>query len=243
MAIKDQAPVAPSSAVVKVLETYRETGLGGGSIDTTVLARLSLGDEIARRVAQALRILDLIDDQGKPTNNLIAFKQASSSEYKQVLAAQLYDVYAPVFAVLGKDLAGKTNSQIEDAFRTFRPESLRKRMVTLFLGLCDYTGIITALPRGKPGPKKGAPRKATPKPRDGSTPNLSPFSSFPPPPPQRDGEVFAVKIGEVGTVTMIVNVRWLELPDETLLALRKVTADLRSLGADESPADQEVSAS
>jgi hypothetical protein len=162
MAIGDQAPYAPTDAVVRVLETYRDTGLGGGPINNTVLARMGMGDEICRRVLMSLRLLDLIDDEGKATTNLLAFKQATSEKYKEVLADQLYDVYAPVFAVTGTDLNSRTTAQVEDAFRTFKPDSLRKRMVTLFLGLCQYVGIMNEPAKAKPGPKSGgAARKTT----------------------------------------------------------------------------------
>ena len=162
MAITTVAPVAPTGMVTKVLDTYRETGLGGGPITPELLVRMSMGDEIARRVLQTLRLLDYIDDDGNPTKSFLAFKQASTASYKQLFADQLYDIYAPVFAVTGKNLAGKTVTDVEDAFRRYSPGSLRKRMVTLFLGLCQYAGVAETVPTRKPGPKQpanGAPPK------------------------------------------------------------------------------------
>lgn len=146
MAITEQAPYAPTASVVKALDTYRETGLGGGPITPPLLARLSMGEEIARRVALSLKLLGLIDDDGQATPSLLKFKQAGSSEYKPLLAEILYEVYDPVFAVIGRDPSKKSPHEIEDAFRAFRPDSLRKRMVTLFLGLCEYAEIIEASP-------------------------------------------------------------------------------------------------
>lgn len=219
------------------METFRETGLGGSAVDLPLLGRMGMGDEIARRTISSLRLLGQIDDQGKPTANLMAFKQASSDTYKQVFAEQLFDVYAPVFAVVGGDLAGKTPTQIEDAFRTFKPDSLRKRMVTLFLGLCQFAGIVGEPPKGKPGPKPGG--RLTPKkpPRHRHPPDPDPSTvgfvggvpGPPPPTPKRTGDEIIISFGEAGTVTLIVDVRWLDLPDEKLAAIRKLTADLRSL--------------
>jgi Family of unknown function (DUF5343) len=153
MALTTQAPVAPTQSVTKVLEAFRDTGLGGGPVTVDLIGRMGIGDEVARRVVQSLRLLGLIDKDGQATENLTAFRHAPSGEYKQLLAEQLYDVYAPVFAVTGKNLAAKTPNEVEDAFRRFQPASLRKRMVTLFLGLCQYAGIVETVPARKPGPK------------------------------------------------------------------------------------------
>jgi Family of unknown function (DUF5343) len=179
VAITDQAPFAPTDGVVSVLDKYRETGLGGSKITPELLQRLSIGESIAPRVVTALELLDLIDDEGRPTENFVQFKQASQDAYRDVFAQILYDAYEPVFAVTGRDLTGKAPDEIEDAFRTFRPDSLRKRMVSLFLGLGAYAGIIDEAPGRRRGPKPGgsraprpvstAPRKAVTTPRGGGS--------------------------------------------------------------------------
>lgn len=182
MAITTVAPVAPTDGVVKVLDTFRDTGLGGGAITTEILGRLGMGVEIARRVLQTLRLLDYLEEDGQPTPEFIAFRQAGTAEYRQVLADHLFETYAPVFAITGKNLEDKTSTEIEDAFRSYSPASLRKRMVTLFLGLCQYAGIAENVPTRKPGPKgersngptaPRSPRPPTPK-RKTSTPVTPP---------------------------------------------------------------------
>lgn len=168
MALTTKAPFGSTGAVVKTLETYRETGFGGATIDSALVGRLGYGAEVARRVVLSLQMLELIDENGAPTEKLQAFKQAPSSEYLQFLADHLIDVYAPVFAILGNNIGSKSNAEVEDAFRPFQPNSLRKRMVALFLGLCGYVGITDQKPRlapprspRAPKPKQEAPQAPT----------------------------------------------------------------------------------
>jgi hypothetical protein len=206
--ITGSAPYAPANGISTVLDTYRDTGLGGSPITTALVTRLSMGDEVARRVVLSLRQLDLIDEEGVPTESLVAFKKAPSDEYRQVFANHLYDVYAAVFAVLGKDFSNKTPAQIEDAFRNFKPDSLRKRMVTCFLGLCQYAGIVDTVPKGQPGPKKSSTtmgiRSAT------SSTYLRPRPVFGPSPRARaskdqgKGDTYTVDLGSGGKVTLTV---------------------------------------
>jgi hypothetical protein len=177
MALTTHAPFASTDPFVKTIETYRETGLGGGSITLAILQRMSMGDEVARRVISTLRMLELIDDDGRPTQNLIDLKHASSAEYKNIFADQLREAYAPVFAVMPNP-GGKTIEQVTDAFRTFKPESLRSRMVTLFLGLCEYTGIVDGSVVRKTTPSKPTNKKPGP-----TRVGLPPKEETPPPPP------------------------------------------------------------
>jgi hypothetical protein len=202
--ITETAPYAPANGITAVLDTYRDTGLGGSPITTTLVTRLSMGDEVARRVVLSLRQLDLIDGEGVPTESLVAFKKAPSDEYLQVFANHLYDVYASVFAVLGKDFSSKTPVQIEDAFRNFKPDSLRKRMVTCFLGLCQYAGIIRDVPKGRPGPKASPSTMGV---RSAPIPTVRPARPAIKAPRVRDagnGETYSVDLGSGGRVTLTV---------------------------------------
>jgi hypothetical protein len=186
-AITDSAPFASTDAVTQVMERYRETGFGGAAITPELLDRMNIGAEVARRVVLTLRTLGLIGDDDKPTKEFIAYKEAPTSEYKQVFAANIYDVYAPVFAVLGQNLDTKTMDQIEDAFRPFKPDSLRKRMVALFVGLCEYAGIVAAAPTRKTGRPAGRQRSASDASMPARKPNIrevaAPRATAPKPPP------------------------------------------------------------
>jgi hypothetical protein len=196
MAIDAHAPYAPFGAVEKVLETYRDTGLGGRAITPELLVSLSVGGSIAPRVVHTLRVLDLIDDNGRATDKLDAFKKAPHDSYHEVLADVVRDAYEPVFALTGMNLNEKTSAQIEDAFRNFKPDSLRPRMVTLFINLCEYVGLMDRPPARTTASRSTEPRQPTSR-------KPSRAISRPPrqePPPVRDS-VFNITDADLATLS------------------------------------------
>ena len=83
---------------------------------------------------------------------------ASEKELTARFEEALRQAYAPIFQV-----AEPTDGyiQVRDAFRTNTPHSQQKRMVTLFLNLCEAAGMITEIPKASsPGP---APVRTKPK--------------------------------------------------------------------------------
>lgn len=151
--ISNTAPYGSANQITKVLSRYRETTLGGGALTPALVSKLQMGDEVARRVILSLKQLELIDDDGMPTEVLRAFEKAPTDQYLSLLASHLYGVYAPIFDVLGRNISNCTMVEIEDQFRSFTPKTLRGRMASCFLGLCKFAGIIDTAPKGTPGPK------------------------------------------------------------------------------------------
>jgi len=134
----ETAPYAPASTVVAIIKRYRDRGL---SVPFTadVLARAGVSKTVIPRTIQALRLLDLIDDDGNPTAQLEALGRTPSGEYKTVLAGIVRSAYAEVFKFA--DPATDTPHHVHDAFRGFNPRGQQLRMVTLFLALCEEAGI------------------------------------------------------------------------------------------------------
>lgn len=146
------APYAPAATVLSFISRYRDHGLRP-PFDTEVLIKAGVTESLAPRTLQALKLLDLVDEEGQPTERLEDLAQARSDEYPERLGELIRAAYADVFAFA--DPAVDEVQRIEDAFRGYTPRGQRNRMVSLFLGLCQEAGIAApAPPRRQSEPKK-----------------------------------------------------------------------------------------
>lgn len=188
--IDKPAPYAPASAILELIKRHRSKGLPS-PVTADVLARAGISNSLIPRTLQALQTLDLIDEEGAPSAILEDIRKVPESSYQQRLAEWLKDAYADALKFV--DLATADETQVRDAFRSYKPIGMQSRMVTLFIGLFAAAGI--ALERQKPPTSRkplsaslnerqgrNAPRmpKATSKPQNGyTTPPLS-NSNLPP---------------------------------------------------------------
>jgi len=134
------APYTSPKAVLDIIERYRNRGFPS-PIDAEVLSRSGVvPDSLIPRTLQALQTLDLIDDQGSPTDTLENLRRVPEPEYKIALANWLKAAYADVFNFV--DPATDDATRIRDAFRSYNPVGQQERMVTLFVGLCIVAGLM-----------------------------------------------------------------------------------------------------
>jgi hypothetical protein len=154
------APYGSPTAVLAVIEHHREKRFRG-PIDHELLERAGISKSLAssQRLLQSLRLLDLTEDDGTPTEALDGLAHAPTEEFEDRLAAVIRSAYAPIF-----DVVEPTDGyqRVRDAFRRNTPHAQQKRMVTMFLNLCEAAGLIEAVPKQSPGPRPAA----APRPRE-----------------------------------------------------------------------------
>jgi hypothetical protein len=183
------APYAPASAVLDLVTRHRNKGLQS-PVDSDVLARSGISDSLIPRTLQALRALDLLTEDGRPSEVLEGIRLAPESEYKQRLTDWLTAAYADALAYV--DPATDDETAIRDAFRKYTPTGQQARMVTLFIGLFTAAGVMPERAKQvparklsdgstiKPSPKLRVVMKAKPMPREQPKPLQTTPSGLPP---------------------------------------------------------------
>jgi hypothetical protein len=132
------APYSRLEPVKKVIERIRARGLPS-PMNSGVLGDLGIAEGNAYQVMQTLKFLKLVDGEGNLTDAYQQLHEASTDEYKPVLAGILRQAYNSIFEIV--DPAKDDTNRINDAFRRFEPKGQRNRMTWLFLGLCRMADL------------------------------------------------------------------------------------------------------
>lgn len=135
-----RAAYAPPSAVTSVIDRARN-GTLPSTIDTDSLQRIGVPESLGPRTLSSLKMLGLVSEDGAAGPALAEFAEANSADYTGIVERWLRSTYSDVFEVLPA-LSGCTYENVEDAFRGYTPAGQRARMVTLFIGLCDFAGLL-----------------------------------------------------------------------------------------------------
>ncbi len=155
------APYTAPKAIISLVEAYRTRGLTT-PFTVDVLIKAGVSETLAPRTLNSLKLLGLIDEAGEPTPQFVDLRKAGQDDFQPRLQALLREAYAEVFSYV--DPATDAHQRIRDAFRSYTPFGQQGRMVTLFLGLCEYAGLIeaSAEPQGSRGRTPAtAPRERT----------------------------------------------------------------------------------
>lgn len=189
--VKDgQGPYAPTLSVKGVIRAFRNQH---PAIPFTAenLQLVGVSASLAPRTLQALKLLDLIDDEGNPTAAMHTLRDADNKDYPAQLAEVVRAAYAEIFAY--RDPATDSAEEIAQNFRFYRPPSMQPRMVRLFYGLCKEADIIGEVPVIAGGESSGDSPKRTAKPKTAKKqppPNNPPL---PPPPAPRAPDMEGLK--------------------------------------------------
>jgi hypothetical protein len=240
MALQPDGPgaYAPPRAVIGIIERWRERGVPTPITGDTLVRASVTTDSLAPRTLQTLRLLDLIDDSGQPTDEFMELRKVPSDQYKERLAALLRVAYADVLAHV--DPTTDDYERIRDGFRVYSPPGLRDRMVTLFLGLAEYAGLIsgdrakelTGRRSSKPRSNRPAPARTAKLQHEPSGNGLqTPAGQMPQQdvrPPAGDSRTLTLRSG--GTVTLTVSVNLFELSTADRNFVLKLIDEMASYG-------------
>lgn len=178
------APYAPASALLDLIERHRNKGLPP-IVDSDVLLRAGVSDSLVPRTLQAMKILDLLTEDGRPSQVFEGIRLAPTAEYQQRLTEWLNAAYADALSYI--DPATNDEVAIRDAFRKYIPTGQQGRMVTLFMGLFTAAGVM---PPKQKGAASGGGAKPVKRPATATTKTAipNPFkherSAYTPPPTQ-----------------------------------------------------------
>lgn len=159
--VDQPAPYAPASAILELIERHRNKGLPP-IVDSDVLLRAGVSDSLVPRTLQALKTLDLITEDGRPSDVFEGIRLAPTSEYRQRLTDWLNSAYADALSYV--DPSSDDEISIRDAFRKYIPTGQQGRMVSLFIGLFTAAGVMAPRSKqalGKKPQSAGSGEKAT----------------------------------------------------------------------------------
>lgn len=176
------APYAPAPSILSILDRNRNKGLPS-TVDFEFLTRAGVPGSLAPRTIQSLQTLDLIGEDGKPTDVMEGLRLAPEAEYKDRMADWLRRAYSDALNFVDPETA--TEAQLRDAFRTYRPVGQQGRMVSLFQGLFAAAGMGPDRQRAAPRRvassgsviKRPVPAKTTVFPQDSKRHNSPPSGS------------------------------------------------------------------
>jgi hypothetical protein len=204
-------------------------------IDRSLLKSKSGTDQM--NLLFALRAFDLVDDQqAVNVENLVPIAQGDEETRAKALGDLVRRWYPKAL-----DLSAQsgTEGQLNDLFRDeygLGSADTRRKAVTFFLHAARRADIElsqhfpnTRSGSGGPGsPRaKRAPGVKRPRPNGTGTAAAPVVTTE----QTAGGECKHVTFGEAGTVTVTVDVKWLDLPDHVFTGLRKVIRDLEALGS------------
>ena len=221
-----------------VLDQVRRMGSEGipDRIDKDYLVGMADGTQFQYR--QAFRYLGLATADDKPTPLLHDLILANPSDRRKLLGK--------ILSTRWPDLIGlPPDASSDDLFAVLEhrygvtSDTQRRKMRTFFVAAADYAQAEISPnlrpSKARPGPRQPREVLHVGNPVDQAT---EPAVHLQEAPANQDGQSVNggggerrdVSLGDAGSVSVVVNVRWLDLDEDQFLKLRKLIKDIEALG-------------
>jgi hypothetical protein len=197
-------------------------------IDTHFLD--SYAGSVRPQIMAALKTMGMISDSGASLEPLR--RAAAEPEARREIMREWAESFYQEQITLAEQAA--TAQMLWESFAKhgYSGSTLRKAVV-FYLALAAELELPTSPHFKAPKAQQSSKTTARAK-RTAARQDVPPVGPPPPPPgsPAPGTEVKTVSFGEVGTVTVMTALRWLDLPDEKFVALRKAIREIEALGDD-----------
>jgi hypothetical protein len=180
----------------------------------------------------AMQTFGLVDANKAVLDPLREFAKADESGRKAILERLVRENYPEQMRLSEQHGSGpQLNESFGTAFGINAAETKRKA-ATFFLHAARTAGLTLSenFPSTRTGSgSPGTPRRSTPR---GSRAGRNGHGTPPPPQPPRggSGETKVIDLGDAGTITVTVNLKWLELPTDIFVKVRQIIDDFEALG-------------
>jgi len=217
----------PFVAFNGVLSEIDRMGDGGipDKFDKKYLADKADGTQFQYR--QAFRYLGLTTTEDRPTQLLEDMVTANQTDRRGLLGKIMSDRY-PELTGLPPDASKNDFFAVLEGQYGVASDVQRRKMLTFFVAAADYAelpispGIRPTKARTgsrKSGVSRGAGTSAS------RSANVTPRALD-----DRPAERREISLGDAGSVSIDVNVRWLDLSEDQFTKLRKLIKDIEALG-------------
>jgi hypothetical protein len=228
MADEEPPKPLPSIAWPTLIDRIGRIGEEGipDKIDKVYLA--DMADTTQFQYRQAFRALGLTADDDRPTSLLADLVDASPGDRPELFGMIMSDQYP--------DLTGlPLDASKDDFFRVLRDQYdvksdvQRRKMLTFFVHAADYAGLPIS-PGLRPTKAGTGTRKSRASRRRTSARASRSAKGTVHIPDDGPAERRDISLGDAGSVSVVVNVRWLDLSEDQFTKLRKLIKDIEALG-------------
>jgi hypothetical protein len=227
--IEDKAPYLSLTTLTNFLDRWGD-GPIPPRIDKSALDTYSGGTQAV--LMSTLRLMGYVGPEGEvlpPLREAIMSVEARKA-YLDLWARRFYSRQIALAEQNG------TAQMLQESFASFgySGSTLRKAIV-FYLQLVEYLGLPNS-PLFRAPKQSGTPtarRRVKP-----AAPATVPAPATPAPSAPR-GDATVVRIGNLATITIVVDAQWMKLPVETITSMREAIAQLEALADD--PGDDEES--